>query len=82
MTMKQLIFLMQNPVRLGKSNRPPILQSFTDHSLWRASVVLRCLTQVYLSTDISLLSLFIGLVMSDSCCSKESSSKEEEGYLN
>lgn len=80
-TMKQLIFLMQNPVRLGKSNKPPIFQSFADQSLWTVPEVLGCLTQVHLSTDISLLSLFIGLVLSDSCCSEESPSKEE-GCLN
>ena len=72
MTAKWLIPLMENPVSLGKSNKKKnILESFADQSLWIVPEFLGCLTEVHLSTDISLFLLFISLALSDSCCSEE-----------
>lgn len=71
-TAKWLILLMENPVTLGKSSKEKkILQSFADQSVWIVPEVLGFLTEVHLSTDISLFFLFIRLALSDSCCSEE-----------
>jgi len=67
---------------LEKVIKTPILQSFADQPLWIVPEVLGCLTKVHLSTDVSLFYLFIGLALSDSCCSEEPQSKEEEDHLN
>lgn len=57
---------------LGKSSKKTnTVQSSAHQSLWVVPEVLGCLTEVHLSTVISLFFLFISLALIESCCSEE-----------
>lgn len=65
MTMKWLIFLMENSVRLGQNNMEKQKHSsdFCKSIFVDSSRDLRVFNLVYLSADISLFSLFLGIAL-------------------